>query len=530
MGKVDYLLQNDSYRTRFVALRYDGISDSTLDASAAEMMDYMRKNKSIYNRDEETRSLTYVSFPIAPSKDDIDEIVNELKAIKSIRLETNQNGTTDTLEGFETTKEDSAFVARYSEIPYDKAFYKRDNLSPLLDSNLWNASVGFVFGPYEEDGFWQLTKLTARKELPDSVKAKHILIAFQGAERAGENVTRAPQEAKKLADSLLTLVKNDSKQFESLSSMYSDDFVAKSKGGDLGWFNDKSMAKPFSDFCFQNKTGDVGLVITNFGFHIIEITGQSKGQTSIQVARIGRKALTSEKTFDELYNKATLFASKVSEGNLAEMAEKEGLSPRPVTGLKIFDENISGVGNNRQMVKWAFEEQRKSGDIQLFTNGMSNFVVAQLDAISPAGLPKVEELEVALKPLVIREKKRKMLIAKLDEAAKGGKSLEDIGAAIGSQVFDQRLGYFQANVSGFGAEPEFVATLSGMTIGKMTKPFTGENAVFLAVVEEKVQLGEGVYDEFVDRNIKPMRTRVPSALFDALEKSAKVADERYRFY
>ena len=46
------------------------------------------------------------------------------------------------------------------------------------------------------------------------------------------------------------------------------------QGGDLGWFGRGQMVKPFEDAAFSYNPGDVTIVQTQFGWHVIYITGQ----------------------------------------------------------------------------------------------------------------------------------------------------------------------------------------------------------------------------------------------------------------
>ncbi len=534
LARQDYFDQNDSYQAKYIALRYDVIADSTIEVSVAEMNAYIKKNINVYERKQEERAITYVTFPINPSEEDKNQLLAELNELKNGKVLSSPTGKNDTIFGFDKTENDSLFVMANSELPYDGAYYKRESLSPLLDSNIWNAPAGFVYGPYEEDGMWQLIKVVNKTVIPDSVRAKHILISVQGATRAAETVTRSPQEGKQLADSLFALLEKDRSQFEAISNQYNDDAVAKTKGGDLDWFEQRSMAKPFADFCFYNKTGKLGFVITEFGFHIVEITAQKGDTESIRVARIGRKLTPSEATLDNTYTLASNFASSIGDLRLGATAEAQGMSAKPLNSLKAFDENLSGLGNNRDIVRWAYKEETKVDDVHLFPVGTEKYIIVQLDKVYKKGVPTAEEIEAIVKPKLLVEKKKETMVKKLEEAAKSGNSLEEIASALGipnDQIRQQQLGFSQANINGIGGEPAFVGFLSGLKLNTVAKPFGGERAAYVAMVTEHIELPDpGFYDEAIKRNQDPMRTRVTNGLFDALEKEAKIKDNRAKFY
>ena len=61
--------------------------------------------------------------------------------------------------------------------------------------------------------------------------------------------------------------------FESLARQYST-CPSKAKGGDLGWFSEGQMVRPFEDAVRKMGTGTVSKPVrTQFGFHIIKKTG-----------------------------------------------------------------------------------------------------------------------------------------------------------------------------------------------------------------------------------------------------------------
>lgn len=73
--------------------------------------------------------------------------------------------------------------------------------------------------------------------------------------------------------------------FAFLAMTNSDDSSAQ-QGGDLGFFAPGQMVKPFNDFVFNNPVGKIGLVETEFGYHIINVTEK---QDAIKLATIAQK-------------------------------------------------------------------------------------------------------------------------------------------------------------------------------------------------------------------------------------------------
>jgi peptidyl-prolyl cis-trans isomerase D len=107
-------------------------------------------------------------------------------------------------------------------------------------------------------------------------RASHILI--QVAPDAKPAVREA---ALKKAETILAEVRKSPGSFAELAKKYSQDPGSADKGGDLGWFDRGMMVKPFADAVFAlKKIGDIsGVVKSDFGYHIIELTGIQPGRT-----------------------------------------------------------------------------------------------------------------------------------------------------------------------------------------------------------------------------------------------------------
>jgi peptidyl-prolyl cis-trans isomerase D len=91
--------------------------------------------------------------------------------------------------------------------------------------------------------------------------------------RASHILVKAGPEAKAKAEALLAKLKADPGQFEALARSSSDDPGSAAQGGDLGFFAQAMMVKPFAQAAFEMKQGEIrGPVETEFGLHIIRVT------------------------------------------------------------------------------------------------------------------------------------------------------------------------------------------------------------------------------------------------------------------
>jgi peptidyl-prolyl cis-trans isomerase D len=120
-----------------------------------------------------------------------------------------------------------------------------------------------------DDNIKQYTKAEERQ-------ASHILVAVK------PDATDADKAAaKEKAEALAASARKTPAKFAELAKQNSQDPGSAGQGGDLGSFaRDGSMVKPFEDAVFSGKQGDiVGPVQTDFGWHIIRITGVKPGKT-----------------------------------------------------------------------------------------------------------------------------------------------------------------------------------------------------------------------------------------------------------
>mgnify|MGYP000026468484 CR=1 FL=1 len=274
------------------------------------------------------------------------------------------------------------------------------------------------------------------------------------------------------------------------------------------------------------------MVPSQFGYHIIEILDQKGSTEAVKLLSISREIAPSEATIDDIYSAASSFAASVtSTEDFTAKAEEKGYAPRPATGLLPFDESIPGLGNNREIVRWANginNEDVEIGDIQLFNNGNASYVVVLLSDAMEAGYRSLDAVKENIRPMVIDSKKGDMLMSKF-EGASG--NVDAIATAVGTTVTTQAVNFGAPTLGRFGNEPKVIGAIFGMNDGETSAPIKGNRGVFVVELTNKTPAADlPDYTQEQEQQLQATRGRVQGQVFLSLKESAKVDDRRAKFY
>ena len=520
-GKLEHKLEGDKVDIKFVQIPYSSIPDSTITVSKAEISDYINNHKAKYEV-EESRNLQYVEFKEVASIEDEAEIEKEVEAYKTGKVEY-VNGRTDTIKPFTQVKEHDNYInfIANSDVKFNDTFIKKTALPEAVADTIFNMNEADVFGPYKDNGFIKLTKVVAVTQLPDSVKSRHILIPFVGSRSQSATTTQTEAEAKKTADSLLAVIKDDSSKFESLLD-FSADKASNENDGVLDWYTYNAMVPEFRDYTFENQTGDMGVVKSAFGFHVIEILGQKNPQRAIKIGTIARKIEPSETTINKVFRDASNFEISIEKGDFVTLAEESNYTVRPVYSVKELDETMPGLGNQRQIVRWSFDEETEIGDYKRF-NIPGGYAIVQLTAKNKAGLMSTEEASVTALPAIRKEKKASIIKDRISAT-----TVEDIATAE-SLAARTSLAINMKNptISGVGNEPLVVGSAFGLEEGETSGLIEGETGVFVVRVEKFTPATElDNYQTFANQVQTAKINTVNTKLYNALKEVAEIEDNR----
>ncbi len=489
----------------YAVAKYSSVSDSTIKVSSSDLKDYYNAHKNDYKQ-QASRDVEYVVFPIKASDEDTKAAEEWIRKAK---------------DEFVASAEPKQFVNLKSDTPFDAKYHKESELPAEFGSWALSTSVGGVKGPVFDGNSYKVARLVDVKMMPDSVKARHILVSPKGQSQQDYN------NAKSQADSLLSILKRGG-NWNDIASRFSSDPGSKDKGGDLGWFPSGVMEQSFDAACFNNKKGEISVVETRYGFHILEVTERGKESKKAQVAILERKVVPSSHTTQLIYAKAAEFAgTNKTYDKFVAAANAQKLTPRYANNLLQNDRNIAGLESPREMVRWAFKNEK--GTVSTVFEFGDLYVVGVITNIREEGIAPLKQVSDDVKVKVIREKKAEMLSQKVKDAMKSG-NIADVARSINSTVERaEKVSFSSYTLPSAGIEPAVIGTATTVAEGKLSGPVKGNAGVYvLAVTASTKEDGDLNSEKFRLSNM--YQSRAYYEAFEALKTNANITDKRYNFY
>jgi peptidyl-prolyl cis-trans isomerase D len=494
---VDYIVQN-----------FSTVSDSSITVTENDIKKYYQENINHYKQ-KESRDIRYVFFEVIPSEADF-------KAA--------EKWINDIYPEFEKATDIREFVNMESDVPFNEKNYNNGELSDTLNDIMFQGQIGTLYGPYFENNAFKISKLAAINYLPDSVRARHILLQA--------NQSNA-QTIFNIADSLVNLIKAGA-NFTLLAMQYSVDGSAQT-GGDLGWFREGEMVKSFSDSCFMGKKGDVKIVPSQYGLHIIEILDQSKPVKQIQVGTLVKNVTPSEETDHNYYIRANEFAginNTYEKFNKAIETEKLTANVQVALNLAPMDKKVNDLENARPIVNWAYKAEDK--DVSTVFKFGNKYVIAVVDKVRNEGNIPLEDIRADIENKVKELKKSEIIIANIKLKSENVKTIEELGKILGLQVQPvSGLRFASSSLGNSGIEPNVISAASVLKKGIVSEPIMGENGIYVLSVNNITSPSENdnaninLARNYIERNYG---ARTNYYAYEALKELAKIKDNRREFY
>ena len=500
----DYESKNKLANFKYVKLDYSSIPDNKVTVTDDDYETYYNDHKGEFKNPEESRSLEYVIFNAAPSKDDSAVVKTEVDKLAP---------------AFKASTNDSLFVEVNADTKTPLSFQRKGQLDPKIDSIMFSAAKGFVYGPYLSGSSYKLSKLVDEQIGPDSVKARHILLP----------ITSSPEKTLATADSIKKLIEGG-KSFADLAKTYSVDKGSADKGGELGTFGRGSMVPAFEDAVFEGKKGDIKIVTSQYGVHIIDIEDQKGSSKVVKVATVDKLLTASSATQSAAYSKAQAFLGTLSGDNFDDQANKAGLKIVKAPDLNPIASTFNTITSGREIVRWAYKASAGDFSDQVFTSG-DQYVVARLTQINPKGTLPLSAVKKQIAPQVLLAVKGKALADKLQSAVSGASNIDQVGQKAGSPVVPiQNIVFANPVIPGSSAEYKLIGTIFGSQPGKISAPVIGQSGVYVFTVDnfikpaplanalrQKQELGQAILQ------------RSQQGILEALKDKANVKDYRVKF-
>ena len=479
------------------------VVDTISKVSNSDLQKYYNEHKKLY---EQTRSrdIQFVNFPIRPSADDYRYTMEKLQRLEAEFINT-------------PVADLGLFVNRNSDKPFDDIFYKKSDFSVVVDSFAFSGEVGDFLPIYQEENSYRMARISAIRNIPDSVNARHILLS-------PENFA--------LADSLVAELKKGV-SFAEMAQQYSIDQVANQSGGDVGWFAFRDMVRPFSDSCFYTPKGTVTKVYSQYGMHIIEILDQKPAIKHVQMAVIQLGVSPSKSTTQGVFNQANSIveAAKNDQNKFYELVAEKGLQLQPANRIGLNDRRVVNYTNVRELIHWLYDA--KMGDVLPEAMKIDdNYVIATVTGIREDGIAPFEQVKSEIEVAVKREKQADLMAQELKSAMQSANGIDDLASKVNLQIMNvtNPVSFTTSYISGIMMpEPQLVGAVTNAAENTLSGPVKGQNGVYVFTVTNK-EVSEIINkDTELIRlnNTIPMQTY---ELYNILLKAGNIVDDRGNFF
>jgi len=494
----------------YVATSYSTISDSlaSVKVSDAEINDYIQAHKDEFKQ-ERARNISYVVFDAAPSGTDSARLYQQVANMRS---------------EFAQATDNKAFLSRNgSTIEFLDGFVLKSKMQMSSKDSIIALPVGSIFGPYLDGSNYVLAKKIEIRQMPDSVKCRHILIATVDP-NSGQPV-RPDSIALKKADSIATAVQGGA-DFKALAASFSDDEGSKERGGEYDFASTQTnLAHNFSEFVFFGKPGDKKVVKTEFGYHYIEIISQKNFDQGMKVAYLAKPLTTSKETDDSVSAAATQFAAKSRDLKSfdANTLQNRTYVKRLGDDIKSSDYTIGSLGGSRSLVRWIFDN--KVGTVSEPFNVGDKYVVVAITRAKEEGTQAASDARNLVEPILRNRKKAAEIIKKMGTPT----SLDALAAANQNRVLTaDSISFGNPFVPQLGNEPRVVgAAFDKNFAGKIATPIAGNSGVFYIQPQEIGSRAGGSSADVMRRNMEMQLKQTASySATQALHLAAKIEDKR----
>lgn len=505
----EYAQRNKSASFEYVLLDYTSIADESITLSDADYKAYYDQHRKLFVNQEETRDIEFVEFDASPQSQDSLRVLEQVNTLAAQLAE---------------SKTDSLFAAVNSDTKYPYSYYRKGSLNVGLDTLVFSVPEGTVVGPILSNGVFEIAKVVDSRISPDSIKASHILLnpVLEGGQ----------DQALAKADSIRTLVRNG-ESFAALSIQFSVDENSRINGGELGTFPRGYMVQEFEEPVFEARKGEVIIVKSQFGVHIVKIEDVIGSSQVVKLAIIDKQINSGKETIDAAYGKATNFFSDIKNKTLGDLAEGHGVRVQKAEHVNGRASMLGSTMVKRELIRWAFEAKKGEVSDKIYeSENNDKYIIAKVTEIRKKGQLPLDAVKESITNDVLDMVKANQLAEKAGKVISGGGNLAAIAQQLNaSPVGAENVTMANPVIPGVGMEHAVVGTVFGSDLHKVSKPVKGNQGVYVVEVHGFVNPeAPGDLTEQKRQMTQAQLQRNWSLVFRALHDNANIVDNRARFF
>jgi peptidyl-prolyl cis-trans isomerase D len=320
-------------------------------------------------------------------------------------------------------------------------------------------------------------------QVPEEATSRHILISVPEGADAKTDVA-----AKAKAEMVLKQLQAGG-SWADLAKKYSDDPGSKNSGGELGPAERGKMVPAFDNAIFTQKIGDIAIVKSNFGYHVVQVesrtTAHTKPLSEVQGDIVA--ALERQDSAVAQQNYAETLTSEAIKNGLEKTAAAHHLdlvTTEPVGR----DGVIPALPDSAQLLTKVFKT--KPGDPPQSAPTGEGYAIFQVTGIAPAHAPTFADWKSHVLDDYRDEQLPVLLSQKTKELADKAKAMNDLAKAakeLGATVKTSDLINQTGQVPDFGEVGQVAPQLFDMSVGAISGPIeTGRTGV-VAKIDDKQQ-------------------------------------------
>lgn len=524
LAKMYYEDQTNTVDFTYAYRDYNSIKDEDITVTDKDMEAYYNEHKNRFVEDQNNRDLEYVVFDIVPSESDIAEIKKNTEELRTEMAALNDNF----LSFAQANSSNSRPEDRYGRMYKDDSYMTEKEAETIgFKPEFFNSEVGTMSEVIMQGDYFLFGRILETANRPDSVNASHILL------RPTDSITMEMCKAK--ADSIANVLKStkaDSATFAAMAIQYSEDPGSKDNGGSLGDFTEGTMISEFNEACFANAAGTIQVVESPYGVHIIKINSQTKPVKKAKIAILDQEIKFSDNTYEAAFHASNKFmATSTTAEEFDKNAEEQKLNVRMANRITDMSDNvIPGIDNGREIVRWAFNEERKVGDVSnvFESSARDKFLVVKLSKIREKGFTPFEDTKEIIEPEVRKQMKAEKMMAEM----------KDMTVEAVAQKFEAKtdtltnINFASFSLPGLGLiEPKVNAVATSLEVNKVSAPIDGNNGVYVIKVLNKTAAPEK--QDFENEKLAKMQESMRNYSYrmnNAVKKIIKMDDRRAKFF